>query len=81
MIKFSADVIYLRGKSINRWQDEYGIPEVQLFSLPMRQMVQDYLFGGAYVNITISEMVFGFESKIASRVNGGEFLWGNIFAL
>ena len=40
MIMFSADVIYLRGSSITNWQTEYGVPEVQLFSIPMRAMVQ-----------------------------------------
>ena len=81
MIMFSADVIYLRGSSITNWQTEYGVPEVQLFSIPMRAMVQEYTMGGAFVNMTISDMIFGFESKVAHKVSGGEFLWGNIFAL
>ena len=33
------------------------------------------------MNITIKEMNFGFESNIVSRAIGGEFLWGNIYAL
>lgn len=44
-------------------------------------MTQDYLMGGAMFNITIKDMIFGFESKVAHKMNGGEFLWGNIFAL
>lgn len=36
MITFSADVIYQRGKSVIIWQDEFQVPEVQLFSVPMR---------------------------------------------
>ena len=37
--------------------------------------------GGAYKNITITDMIFGFESKVAYKVNGGDFLWGNNFGL
>ena len=81
MIMFSADVIYDRGSSISNWQTEYGVPEAQLFYIPMRAMVQEYTMGGAFVNMTISDMIFGFESKVAHKVNGGDFLWGNVFAL
>jgi len=47
----------------------------------MRKMIQDYLFGGAISTYKIKDLVHGFESDVAERVNGGDFFMGDDFNL
>ena len=47
----------------------------------MKYMVQDYLMGGYNKTMNAKELIYGFNSTMAFKVNGGDFLWGNNFAL
>ena len=37
--------------------------------------------GGALQSKIASDLIFGFNSTVAHKVNGGRFLWGNEFAI
>ena len=47
----------------------------------MRYHIQGYLMGGAYFNYTASELLMGFNSNIAVKINGGDFMAGNDYDL
>ena len=37
--------------------------------------------GGAFLDRKAIDLIFGFQSELAHKVNGGDFLWGNNFAI
>ena len=63
------------------WETEYNIGDYSWFEKPMANIVESYIFRGYNISLTVNEMLFGFNSKVAPTVNGGDFLMGNDFAL
>jgi len=44
-------------------------------------MIETKIFGGGFVNIKISDMLNGYESDVAAKINGGDYYQGNDFSL
>lgn len=51
------------------------------FVLAMPYLIQDFLFEGAFVELTLNQMINGYETTIADKINGGDFFFGADFAL
>eukprot|EP00353_Schmidingerella_taraikaensis_P014549 CAMPEP_0185568384 /NCGR_PEP_ID=MMETSP0434-20130131/1365_1 /TAXON_ID=626734 ORGANISM="Favella taraikaensis, Strain Fe Narragansett Bay" /NCGR_SAMPLE_ID=MMETSP0434 /ASSEMBLY_ACC=CAM_ASM_000379 /LENGTH=69 /DNA_ID=CAMNT_0028182895 /DNA_START=1179 /DNA_END=1388 /DNA_ORIENTATION=- len=51
------------------------------FDNPMSEMIEKYLFGEQLTSFSPIELLFGYKSMIGEKINGGDFLWGNDFAL
>ncbi len=63
--------------------DAWGVnmDEVNSYIAVFRDMIEQMIFGSAYANIKIQDMLDGFENDVADKVNGGDYYKGNDFSL
>lgn len=47
----------------------------------MRYQMQSVIFGSAYATYTIEELLWGFETDVADKINGGAFFRGTDYRL
>ena len=47
----------------------------------MRYVIENQVFGSAYSDISVHDMIVGYETDVAANVNGGTFLNGDDFNL
>ncbi len=62
----------------NAWGETFNIPN---FIDACRGNIESTIFGGAYATIKIEDLLYGYESDIAGKINGGDYLLGDDFAL
>jgi len=79
-IKYALSVSCQTSEMLTHWQNTFGI-DYHDFGNPMSKMIEKYLFGDQLMKFTPSYLIFGYTSKIVEKINGGDFLWGNDFAL
>ena len=62
----------------NAWGSEFNI---DLFVDSCRSNIELQMFGGAFAQIKVSDMLEGYVNDIADKVNGGNYILGNDFSL
>lgn len=51
------------------------------FVTNFRKQIEAQIFGGAYADIKISDMLNGYVSDVAEKINGGNYTLGDSYML
>ena len=62
----------------NAWGSDF---DISLFVDSCRSNIETKIFGGAFADIKVSDMLNGFYNGYAAKVNGGDYILGNDFSL
>jgi len=60
------------------WGKDFNIAS---FIDACRGNVEKYIFGGAYADIKVDDLLFGFVSDVASKAEGSNYVLGNYFGI
>ena len=62
----------------NAWGETF---DIDAFVNGMRSVLEKKVFGSAYADISVHDMIVGYKTDVAANVNGGTFLNGDDFNL
>lgn len=62
--------------TLDAFQTALILQDVSQFTDIMRNHIQGYIMGGAFANYTLQELLYGWESSIPERINGGNYSSG-----
>lgn len=80
----SFGVAYYGEKSdiIAKYQTAWGSDiDIDAFVTVCRTRIEAFYFGGAFADISVSDMLNGYENDVAAKINGGDYFEGDFFGL
>ena len=72
---------------LNSWASAYGASVTETSSGPLlvydalRYLIENFMIKNATADITTNEMVIGFKTDLAYKVNTGDFFQGNVYSV
>lgn len=64
------------------YQDSWGADfDIDFFVVTCRKMIEAKIMNYGYATISVQDMLYGFETDVAAKINGGHFYQGNDFSL
>lgn len=74
---FAIDTDCINQDRLKDWNNYYGIVDYHLFKTPMQDMIETYMFNGTHSELTVQEMLFGYEDPVFEKIIGTDFYWGD----